>query len=78
MGAQAQIFSPVEQLYLNLEDTATLSGSGAYMASLAFLRQCKQTAKDQYRGAKTIVEDLKLRFMARKKMGLFFCYGLAL
>jgi hypothetical protein len=43
--ALSQIFRPIEQLYSNLNDTMTLSGSEAYVASLAFYNSVKQAAK---------------------------------
>jgi hypothetical protein len=65
--ALAQIFRPVEQLYLNLEDTMTLSGSEAYIASLAFYNSVKQAAKINIPGAKSIAEDLRMRFTGQGK-----------
>jgi hypothetical protein len=65
--ALAQIFRPVEQLYFNLSDTMTLSGSEAYVASLAFYNSVKQAAKINVPGAKAIAEDLKLRFAGQGK-----------
>lgn len=65
--ALAQIFRPVEQLYFNLSDTMTLSGSEAYVASLAFYNSVKQAAKMNVPGAKAIAEDLKIRFSGQGK-----------
>lgn len=65
--ALAQIFRPVEQLYFNLSDTMTLSGSEAYVASLAFYNSVKQAARINVPGAKAIAEDLKLRFARQGK-----------
>jgi hypothetical protein len=65
--ALAQIFRPIEQLYFNLSDTMTLSGSEAYVASLAFYNSVKQAAKINVPGAKAIAEDLKLRFAGQGK-----------
>jgi len=62
-----QVFRPVEQLYYNLNDTITLSGSEAYVASLAFYNSVKQAAKINVPGAKAISEDLKLRFAGQGK-----------
>jgi len=49
-----QIFMPVEQLHLNLEDTMTLSDSEAYVASLIFYNNVKQVAKTNIPGAKPL------------------------
>jgi hypothetical protein len=65
--ALAQIFRPVEQLYFNLNDTMTLSGSEAYVASLAFYNSVKQAAKINVPGAKAIAEDLRIRFAGQGK-----------
>jgi hypothetical protein len=65
--ALAQIFRPIEQLYFNLNDTMTLSGSEAYVASLAFYNSVKQAAKINVPGAKAIAEDLKMRFAGQGK-----------
>lgn len=65
--ALAQIFRPIEQLYFNLSDTMTLSGSEAYVASLAFYNSVKQAAKMNVPGAKAIAEDLKMRFSGQGK-----------
>ena len=45
----------------------TLSGSEAYVASLAFYNSVKQAAKINIPGAKAISEDLKLRFTRQAK-----------
>ena len=65
--ALSQIFRPIEQLYMNLNDTMTLSGSEAYVASLAFYNSVKQAAKMNVPGAKVIAEDLRLRFNGQGK-----------
>jgi hypothetical protein len=62
-----QLFRPIEQLYLNLQDTMTLSGSEAYVAALAFYNSVKQAAKMNVPGAKAIAEDLSLRFSGQGK-----------
>jgi hypothetical protein len=67
VDALSQIFRPVEQLYLNLEDTITLSGSEAYVASLAFYNSVKQAAKINVPGAKAIGDDLSARFSGQGK-----------
>ncbi len=57
-----QIFRPVEQIYENLNDTITQAGSEAYVASLAYYNSVKQAAKMNIPDAKTIFNDLKVRF----------------
>jgi hypothetical protein len=62
-----QIFRPIEQLYFNLNDTITLSGSEAYVTSLAFYHSVKQAAKMNVPNAKAIAEDMKPRFAGQGK-----------
>ncbi|MBI1768035.1 MAG: hypothetical protein HY015_07800 [Bacteroidetes bacterium] len=62
-----QLFRPLEQLYQNLDDTMTLSGSEAYVAALAFYNSVKVAAKMKVPGAKAIAEDLSLRFAGQGK-----------
>ena len=57
-----QIFRPIEQIYENLNDTMTQAGSEAYVASLAYYNSVKQAAKMNIPDAKTIFNDLKVRF----------------
>ncbi len=57
-----QIFRPIEQLCENLNDTITQAGSEAYIASLAYYNSVKQAAKMNIPDAKTIFNDLKIRF----------------
>jgi hypothetical protein len=59
--ALAQIFRYVEQLYFKLSDTMTLSGSEAYVASLAFYNSVRHAEKMNVPGAKAIAEDLRRR-----------------
>jgi hypothetical protein len=59
--ALSQILRPVEQLYFILHDTMTLSGSEAYVASLAFYNSVKQAEKMNIPGAKAIAKDLRTR-----------------
>jgi hypothetical protein len=59
--ALAQILRPLEQLYFTLNDTMTLSGSEAYVASLAFYNSVKQAEKMNIPGAKAIVKELRSR-----------------
>jgi hypothetical protein len=63
-----QIFKPVEQLYFNLNDTMTLSGSGAYMASLAFFNSVKHAAKINIPGIQVIADDLETSFSGQGKI----------
>jgi len=58
----AHVLKPVEQLYLNINDTMTLSGSEAYVASLDFYKSIRLSAKVKVPGAKVIAEDLKINF----------------
>ncbi|MDZ7340862.1 MAG: hypothetical protein ONB27_05850 [candidate division KSB1 bacterium] len=57
-----QIYRSIEPLYENLNDTITRAGSEAYVASLAFYNSVKQAAKMNVPDAKTIFNDLKVRF----------------
>lgn len=57
-----QIYRSIEQLYENLNDTITRAGSEAYVTSLAFYNSVKQAAKMNIPDAKTIFNDLKVRF----------------
>lgn len=60
----------VEQLLHQIEDTMTMAGSEAYIASLSFYNSAKDAAKRDIPGAKAVYEDLRLRFpqpYARKK-----------
>lgn len=65
--ALLQVFRPLEQLYQNLDDTMTLSGSEAYVAALAFYNSVKVAAKMKVPGAKAIAEDLSSRFAGQGK-----------
>jgi hypothetical protein len=57
--ALAQILKPVEELYQRINDTMTLSGSEAFVASLDIYMSIKQSAKVKVPGAKAIAADLK-------------------
>jgi hypothetical protein len=57
-----QLQRPLEQVTSNLNDTIMLSGSEAYRSALAFYNNVKQAAKLNVAGAKTIAEDLRVRF----------------
>ena len=52
----------VEQLLHQIEDTMTMAGSEAYIASLSFYNSAKDAAKRDIPGAKAVYEDLRLRF----------------
>ncbi|MBT1699347.1 hypothetical protein KK083_20795 [Fulvivirgaceae bacterium PWU4] len=62
-----RIFKPVEELYHNLNDTITLSGSEAFMASLAFYNSVKHATKINIPGTKVISEDLKMCFSKQEQ-----------
>src|SRR5690349_8644184 len=57
-----QLQRPLDQVSSNLNDTIMLSGSEAYRSALAFYNNVKQAAKLNVAGAKTIAEDLRIRF----------------
>jgi hypothetical protein len=65
--ALTQLFRLIQQLQTNVEDTIILSGSEAYLASLAFYHSVKQAARMNVPGAKTIAEDLRMRFNGQGK-----------
>jgi hypothetical protein len=52
----------VEKLSNNLTDTITLAGSEAYVTALAFYNSVKLGAKLDVPNAKTVYEDLRVRF----------------
>lgn len=62
VDALAEIFRPLEQLYFNVRDTMTLSGSEAYIAALGFYQNVKQATKMKIPGAEPIYNDLAARF----------------
>lgn len=51
-----------EQLASNLDDTSMLGGSEAYMASLLYYASVKMAAKNGQPGARSIYDDLSVRF----------------
>ncbi len=55
-----------DQLCDNLNDTTMLSGSEAYIASLAYYNSVKQAAKMNIPNAKAIYDDLSKRFERSK------------
>ena len=56
-----------EQITSNLDDTIMLSGSEAYVSSLAYYNTVKQAAKMNVPDAKPIFEDLQQRFPRQMK-----------
>lgn len=56
------LLRPVQQLGLNLDDTATQAGSEGFTAALMYYNSVKQAAKLSIPGSKAIHEDLKGRF----------------
>ncbi len=52
----------VEQLESNLNDTAMMAGSEAYVAALSYYNSVKMAAKMNVPGAKPIYDDLRKRF----------------
>lgn len=60
------ILKMADQLCDNLNDTTMLSGSEAYIASLAYYNNVKQAAKMNVPNAKAIYDDLSKRFEKNK------------
>lgn len=60
-----QIYREVEQLCKNLDDTIMLCGSEAYATALAYYNAVKQANKMNVPGAKSIYEDLSVRFQKK-------------
>lgn len=58
----------VEQVESNLNDTTMLAGSEAYIAALSYYNSVKMAAKMNIPGAKTIYDDLKVRFEGQGKV----------
>lgn len=57
-----EILRPIEQIADNLDDTTTLAGSEAWQASLTYYNAVKAASKAGVLDAKTIYDDLKIRF----------------
>jgi hypothetical protein len=57
---------PLQQITKNLDDTATLCGSEAVQAALAYYNSVKQAAKMSVPNAASIYDDLSQRFEAQK------------
>lgn len=60
------ILRPLMQLTKNLEDTATLCGSEALLAALAYYNSVRQGVKMNVPNASAIYDDLSARFEAQK------------
>jgi hypothetical protein len=58
----SEVLKSIEKLYINLADTVILSGSEAYVASLAFYTSVKHAAKMNVPRAKAISDDLSIHF----------------
>jgi hypothetical protein len=57
-----KISNPFDELSVSLEDTTILCGSEAYVAALSYYNAVKQAVKMNVAGAKTVYDDLKVRF----------------
>jgi hypothetical protein len=57
---------PLNQINKNLDDTATLAGSEAILAALAYYNSVRQAVKMGVPNASAIYEDLSQRFEAQK------------
>ena len=66
VGDLSPMLKTAEQLCGNLSDTTMLSGSEAYVASLAYYNSVKQAAKMNIPNAKAIYDDLSKRFERNK------------
>lgn len=60
-----QVYREVEQLCKNLDDTIMICGSEAYATALAYYNSVKQANKMNVPGAKSIYEDLSVRFQKK-------------
>lgn len=58
---------PLSQLLSNLEDTTMLCGSEAYSSALTYYNSVKAAAKVNVPDAKTIYDDLSMRFNVKTK-----------
>jgi len=58
-----RLYRPLKQITDAIEDSATLSGSEAYIGALAYYNSVKHAAKMKIKGAQAIYEDLSARFM---------------
>jgi hypothetical protein len=57
---------PLAQITRNLEDTAMLCGSEAYLGGLTYYNSVKQAAKVNVPNAQAVYNDLSARFEAQK------------
>jgi hypothetical protein len=62
-----KLYRPLAQLVSQLDDSLTLAGSEAMMASLAYYNNLKGAAKAGVPGTKPMLEDLSSRFPGRPK-----------
>lgn len=60
------LIRPLMQIFRNMDDTAALCGSEAYIAALTYYNSIKQAAKMNVPNAKAIYDDLSVRFEAQK------------
>lgn len=65
-NALNNILRPLMQITKNLDDTATLCGSEAILAALAYYNSVKQGVKMNVPNAKAVYDDLSARFDAQK------------
>ncbi|HRH45953.1 MAG TPA: hypothetical protein PKY82_30200 [Pyrinomonadaceae bacterium] len=65
-GDLNNLLRALSQIVANLDDTAVLCGSEAYVAALAYYNSVGQAAKLNVPNAKAIYEDLSVRFEAQK------------
>lgn len=60
------LLRPLQQIVRNLDDTATLCGSDAYLAALAYYNSVRLAAKMNVPKAATVSDDLSQRFEAQR------------
>ena len=58
---------PAQSTAVQLNDTIMLAGSEAYVAALIYYNSVKEASRRNIPGAKTIFDDLKVRFEQSKK-----------
>lgn len=61
------IFQPLAQLVADIESSILTSGSEAYVAALAYYNSVKGAAKSNVPNAKTVADDLSIRFAQKSK-----------
>ncbi len=62
-----QIFSPLQEIAQDLEDSMMVSGSEAYIASLSFYNAVKGASKSKIWASEQIYNDLSQRFVGRSR-----------